>query len=197
MMLQRTLGIYRAGSSCSVTRGKRLCACLILAAVLSFLSACTQPKPKAGDKTDASAPVQASLPLAGPALSDYKCELAAKGIPKSMEAGYEETAIHLKVTNKSSAKWFAFLPDRSIINSVNIGYRWFNGNNMIMDGTSRAKFSADVEPGATAEVELKIAPPKEPGVYTLRISPVQETIAWFYDAGGCKFEASVKVTSPK
>jgi hypothetical protein len=76
---------------------------------------------------------------------------------------------------------------------VNIGYRWYNSKNMVMEGTSRAKFSADVEPGATAEVELKIAAPKEPGVYSLKISPVQEAIAWFCDAGGCKVEASVKV----
>jgi hypothetical protein len=200
MMMPKTLCAY--DSSYSAAIGKRLYAYLILATILTFLSACgrqeSKAPPKTGDTTAASAPSSsAQLAPAGPALSDFKCELIAKGIPKSMEAGSEETTIQLEVTNKSSAKWFAFLPSRSIFNSVNIGYRWYNGKNLIMDGTSRGKFSADVESGATAQVELKIAAPKEPGVYTLRISPVQEAIAWFCDSGGCKFEASIKVVPRK
>jgi len=169
----------------------------ILAVMLSLLVACGQgesgaPPKSEGATTTTTATVPAPPQPAGPALTEFKCELSAKGMPKQLQVSSDKTIIEVSVTNKSSAKWFAFLAGRSIINSVRIGYQWWREKEMVVEG-GRAELPSDLGPNETARVELEILPPKTPGTYTLRIEPVQEAIAWFADAGGCKVEATVKV----
>jgi hypothetical protein len=102
------------------------------------------------------------------------------------------TKIEVSVTNKSSAKWFATLSGRSGLNAVNVAYRWFQQGKQVIEG-GRAMLEADLDPGASAKVELKIVAPNTPGSYVLKVEPVQEGVHWFTEAGGCKVEASVRV----
>jgi hypothetical protein len=169
----------------------------ILAVMLSLLVACGQresgaPPKSEGATTTPIATVLAPPQPAGPALTEFKCELSAKMMPTQLQVSSDKTIIEVSVTNKSSAKWFAFLAGRSILNSVRIGYQWWREKEMKVEG-GRAELPSDLGPNETASVELEVLPPKTPGTYTLRIEPVQEAVAWFADAGGCKVEATVKV----
>jgi hypothetical protein len=45
----------------------------------------------------------------------------------------------------------------------------------------RTTLKKPLAPGETAEVTLRLLTPWEPGEYRLRITPVQELVAWFGD----------------
>jgi len=176
---------------------KKIISYCTMAVMFSLFVACGQresgaPPKNEGAPTTPIAAAPATPQPAGPALTEFKCELTAKRMPKQLQVSADKTIIEVSVTNKSSAKWFAFLAGRSIINSVRIGYQWWLEKKMVVEG-GRGELPSDLAPNETARIELEVLPPKTPGTYTLRIEPVQEAIAWFADAGGCKVEATVKV----
>jgi hypothetical protein len=172
----------------------------ILVSLFLLFSACGQrespsgSQPKSEGAASPTKPAAVATPPApaGPILTDFKCELAVKNVPSKMRPGSGDTRILVQVTNKSSAKWPALLPGRSVIHSVNIAYRWWQGKDMVSEG-NRVMFPADLGPGESVTVELPVVAPTTPGTYTLRVEPVQEAVAWFGDAGGCKFESNVRV----
>lgn len=70
----------------------------------------------------------------------------------------------------------------------------FQDGKLVKEG-KRAILPADLSPGDSVTVELAVNAPDTPGVYTLRIEPVQEGVSWFSDNGGCKSETKVRVIS--
>src|SRR5947207_2443787 len=62
------------------------------------------------------------------------------------------------------------------------GYHLFDdpAGTLVVDG---ARLPLELGPGATQPFEMTIAVPPEPGEYSVRISPVQEGVAWFYERG--------------
>jgi hypothetical protein len=129
---------------------------------------------------------------AGPALTDFSCELLATDIPAELKVGAAPVVLHVKVTNKSKQNWSALLPDRGAFNATNLAYRWYSGKSVYKEG-GRALLKSDLAPGESAAVELQVEVPKDPGNYRLQVEPVQEAVAWFSDKGGCKQEAEVKI----
>lgn len=179
------------GMLCSI---KRSITYLILGGFFLSLWACGRKESSSGPGQEGQgkpAAQPASLPPAGPALTDFACALSTGSIPSEMKVG-SATKIEVSVTNKSSAKWFATLSGRSGLNAVNVAYRWFQQGKQVIEG-GRAMLEADLDPGASAKVELKIVAPNTPGSYVLKVEPVQEGVHWFTEAGGCKVEASVRV----
>jgi len=172
----------------------------VLLSLVMLSSACGQrespsgSQPKGEGAASPAKPAAVATPAApaGPVLTDFKCDLVVKNVPSKIKPGSDSTRIQVQVTNKSSAKWPAFLPGRSAIQSVNIAYRWWQVNDMVGEG-NRAVLPADLGPGESVTVELAVIAPTTPGTYTLRVEPVQEAVAWFGDAGGCKFESEVRV----
>jgi len=179
------------GILCSI---KRSITYLILGGFFVSLWACGQKESSSGPGKEAPgkpAAEPASLPPAGPSLTDFACALSTGSIPSEMKVG-SVTKVEVSVTNKSSAKWFAFLSGRSGINAVNIAYRWFKDGKQVIEG-DRAMLQADLNPGASAKVELGITAPNTPGSYVLQIEPVQEAVHWFTEVGGCKVSVPVRV----
>jgi len=169
--------------------------CILLGAVL-FCSACSQRETSSGSQPQnqsAVPPAPAAAPAApaGPVLTDFRGELLVKDVPKEMKSS-GTAKLQVTVTNKSSDKWPALLPGRSKIQAVNISYRWWQGKDMVDEG-KRALLSSDLGPGESATLELTIEAPTAPGIYTLKVEPVQEAVAWFSDKGGCSFETKVRV----
>jgi hypothetical protein len=172
----------------------------ILVSLFLLCSACGQrespsgSQPKSEGATSPAKPAAVATPPvpAGPILTDFNCELSVKNVPSKMRPGSDDNKIQIKVTNKSSAKWAALLPGTSVVQAVNIAYRWWQGKDLVSEG-KRAMLPADLGPGESTTVELAIVAPTIPGTYTLRVEPVQEAVAWFGDAGGCKFESKVRV----
>jgi len=68
-------------------------------------------------------------------------------------------------------------------NPVEICYRWFDGDgNAVGAGTwLHTQLPRIVPPGGTIVVEAMIAPPPEPGEFTLRLTLLQEGVWWFDD----------------
>jgi glycosyl transferase family 2 len=69
--------------------------------------------------------------------------------------------------------------------SVAVGARWIEAaSGAVVDDRSRARLGGPLAPGAAVELELELRAPERPGRYRLRISPLQEHVAWFDDLDG-------------
>jgi hypothetical protein len=82
-----------------------------------------------------------------------------------------------KVTNAGDATLASAPP-----NPVHVSYQWRDraGAKLLMEGM-RTTLTKPLAPGDTDEVTLRLLTPWEPGEYRLRITPVQELVAWFGD----------------
>ncbi len=62
------------------------------------------------------------------------------------------------------------------------GYHLFDdpSGTLVVDGE---RLDLNLAPGGAQALEMNIAVPPEPGAYSVRISPVQEGVAWFYERG--------------
>jgi glycosyltransferase involved in cell wall biosynthesis len=84
--------------------------------------------------------------------------------------------VSARVTNTGDASFVSTPP-----HPVNLSYQWLSPDGEpVMEGT-RAELSSPLVPGASATVTLRLMTPWEPGEYRLRITPVQEHVAWFGD----------------
>jgi hypothetical protein len=64
---------------------------------------------------------------------------------------------------------------------VHVGYRWFSpAGELVADGW-RELLRRPLGPRGETDVTLRVLAPWTTGTYELRISPVQELVAWFDD----------------
>lgn len=127
------------------------------------------------------------------ALSDFSCRMDSLSSLTTQSIAAGRVAVRFKVANLSKAGWPAGLPGEMLQHPVTFGSHWISGATLL-DGGPRARLFEDLEAGGSVTMEQEIDPPPAPGRYLLRIQPVQENIAWFADAGGCKLEFPVEVT---
>jgi hypothetical protein len=62
---------------------------------------------------------------------------------------------------------------------VHISYRWLAGGTM--EEGERTRLPQSIAPKTSAECYLGLRTPPTPGVYELRVTLVQEGVAWFDD----------------
>ena len=119
-----------------------------------------------------------SNPLPITALAGFVATVTPPTLPAFIAGGTYDVPVALK--NTGAAAWNATGP-----NLVDVSYHWSDGagNTVIWDGT-RTPLAANVEPGATANVTLKIGTPRSPGTYMLTIDLVREGVGWFASLGG-------------
>jgi abequosyltransferase len=80
---------------------------------------------------------------------------------------------------------------------VNVGYRWVGTDGEVVLEGQRTALRRPLAPRGEAELTLRLRTPWTPGTYELRISPVQELVAWFDDldpANGVRATVSVADT---
>ena len=102
-------------------------------------------------------------------------------IPRlNLRAG-EVFPLPIKVKNTGTEDWFG----AGLESPVNASYRWLdsNGNKLDIEGNRAGLLDAVVRPGAYNLLKLDVIAPPMPGSYTLLISMVQESVAWFIDRG--------------
>jgi len=100
--------------------------------------------------------------------------------------------IPVTVTNTSNFLW-----STTGKQPTNFSYRWLNasGNLAIFDGnTKRTPLPLDVSPGESAVVNALIKTPTNPGKYSLVLTMVQESVAWFIDNQAQSFKIDVTIT---
>ena len=79
--------------------------------------------------------------------------------------------------------------------TVDAGYRRVNSDGKLpeIEGSRAVLGLPILKPGESDTVDLKVAAPPEPGLYTLRVSMVHEGVAWFNTQGGPPLSLKVKV----
>ncbi|EKQ50533.1 MULTISPECIES: hypothetical protein [unclassified Clostridium] len=100
----------------------------------------------------------------------------------------------VKVKNNSNEQW----PRDSQKDgryAVYLSYHWLDANDkskILQDGL-RTAIPKNIQPGEEFESQMYIEYPNKKGDYILRISLVQEGVAWFYNAGGAYKDINIKV----
>lgn len=129
--------------------------------------------------------------MAGPSrplsLDGAKTTVTA-AVPPSMPARRMFT-VRSETRNEGDARLASTPP-----NPVFVSYRWYAESGELGTYGLRTPLPRALKPGARAELELKVLTPWDPGRYQLRISPVQEFVAWFDDldsANGARFDVTV------
>jgi len=64
---------------------------------------------------------------------------------------------------------------------VHVSYRWFSADGELVAEGWRELLRRPLDPRGEDDVTLRLLAPWTPGTYELRISPVQELVAWFDD----------------
>jgi len=77
---------------------------------------------------------------------------------------------------------------------VTLSYHWQNehGRQVVFDG-ERTALPRDVYPGDTLDVDMKLKAPRRNGDYVLRVTLVQEGVAWFEERGATPLDVRVAV----
>jgi hypothetical protein len=90
----------------------------------------------------------------------------------------EAVVIPVQVTNTSAEPWsnLGTFP-------VNLSYRWFRAGQMLPIEGKRTTLPGTVAPGEAVSLAATVVAPDEPGSYVLRVSLVQEGVAWFMSKG--------------
>jgi hypothetical protein len=92
----------------------------------------------------------------------------------TMRAG-EARSLAYRLTNRAAVELASSHP-----NVTNLGYRWIDAEGVTVQ-SGATELPGSVAPGASLHGELGVVAPALPGRYVLRISVVQDGIAWFDD----------------
>ena len=109
--------------------------------------------------------------------------------PLNRLAVSQSVKVPVSVRNTSNFTWRS-----SGDHPVRFAYHWFDkdGRKIVHDG-ERTLLAEDLPAGATAKLMATVIAPSSPGEYTLRLTFVQEGIAWFYEKGAKPVEIEVRV----
>jgi hypothetical protein len=115
-------------------------------------------------------------------LAEYKQEISSKVFLKSMMVG-EITVLPLTIKNSSSSMWKS---------GVHPYYQWIDSQKKEV-GLGGSYFQNNVAAGESISIDMKVKAPDAPGKYVLRISMVQEDVAFFDKQGATPLEIKVSV----
>jgi hypothetical protein len=106
-------------------------------------------------------------------LASFNQNLTSTTTSLTLHAG-EDIKVPVRIDNPGTEIWASAgrLP-------VNVSYKWFKGADMLPIEGERTLLPASIGPKQTAMVDVRVIAPNEPGDYTLRITLVQEAVAWF------------------
>lgn len=126
--------------------------------------------------------------IARPVLTEFAAGLHFAGAVGAIPAG-ATVAIEVEVRNESAELWPAGgeCP-------VRLSYHWLDpaGNPVVFDGR-RTPLPFDLGPGDSVRVSAAVEAPERAGRHVLRLSMVQEGVAWFDASGSAGPEAAVDV----
>jgi hypothetical protein len=109
--------------------------------------------------------------------------------PKQVKPG-ETFTTKISVKNNGFSTWESEGDER-----VDLSYHWYNRDTrevVIFEG-NRANIPYDIERNQSAQIELSVIAPKEPGRYILAYDLVHERVTWFSQAGVFPLEVNVDV----
>lgn len=125
-----------------------------------------------------SDPVQ---PVAAP-LKTFSQAISSPLQRLSVKPG-DTVLVPVNITNTSSTPWSS-----GGKYPVTVSYRWFEGQTMLQEEGARTFLPGTVYPGQTVSLSLKTMTPANGMNLTLKVTLVQEGVAWFMSAGGVPLE---------
>lgn len=135
-----------------------------------------------------------SLPDPPVALAHPRVEFLSAQVPARVKAGTEIT-VPVEVVNRSDAFWSAsghpFLAGGYMVTA---SYRWLppDGTLTSVEG-KRSLLPGDVPVGGRLKMLVRVPAPAEPGRQILRLTLIQEGVAWFDMASGGHLDRPVEV----
>lgn len=121
----------------------------------------------------------APLPLEPVPLARPWSEILSAPVPARAAAG-SEIAVAVRAVNRSDAFWSASgLPLQAGALRVAASYRWLSPDGRALVDGDRSLLPGDVPPGGEVGMIVRARAPAEPGRYVLRLTFVQEGVAWF------------------
>ncbi len=97
-------------------------------------------------------------------------------VPVAMQAGSDEH-VAFRLTNRAGVDLESAFPFRT-----QLGFRWLSGGREIdAGGAIRTPLPRSLRPGEEMDGLMRVVAPNAPGRYVLRLSVVQEGVAWFDD----------------
>jgi len=129
------------------------------------------------------------------ALASPRATLRVLDPPSSLP-GQGPSTLAVEVTNTSDAPWSADgISKLAGSLRVTAAYRWLTedaSRSVIVEG-ERTPLPRDVPVGDTLRLAVRILPPPSPGRYVLRVTLVQENVAWFDQATGSQVALQIDV----
>ncbi|MEO7969655.1 MAG: DUF1698 domain-containing protein [bacterium] len=117
------------------------------------------------------------------ALKHFVAQLTIEQGPREC-APASELTFHLRVENIGMARWPTGGEDVTGKGAVYLGSHLLQDTEEEVDWDyGRARLPQDLEPGAAAQIEIKLRAPQTPGQYIVEFDMVAEHITWFEDHG--------------
>ncbi|TCP57168.1 methyltransferase family protein [Tamaricihabitans halophyticus] len=128
------------------------------------------------------------LPSSPAELSEdaYIARLSPKLVPEQLETGQSQL-LRIAVTNDGEHSWRTG-------HRIRLGNHWMANDRMLIEDDGRADLPTALAGGTTAEVELLVTAPVEPGDYQLELDLVREDVCWFANKGSPTLRLPVRVT---
>lgn len=100
----------------------------------------------------------------------------------------ETIMLPVRIMNPTNEQWISWgrYP-------VNLSYKWFESGRMLNVEGERTLLPRHVKPGEEVSMDAKVEVPKEGTNLTLKISLVQEGVAWFFIRGAMTLDIPVKL----
>jgi len=117
----------------------------------------------------------------------YRVEWAEAHIPAAVAAGVK-IAVPVTLRNNGNMVWPA--------SQVFVSYHWFRDDRLVVWDGERTRLPRDLRAGSRAALAVRVATPREPGSYVLKLSLVHELVAWFENRGATMFSQPVAVGPP-
>jgi hypothetical protein len=134
------------------------------------------------------------LPLPAVPLASFEQSLEVRPPLPKFAAG-RVAQLRVRVKNPTSTRWSALgRGGFGFERSVHLSYHWqkADGAVVVFEG-ERSELPRDLLGGDLVELEATVRAPEEPGRFTLRLTLVQEGVAWFDEAGGAPFDLDIDV----
>lgn len=123
------------------------------------------------------------------ALKAYAQDIKVSFLPSTAKSG-STLNLPVSVRNTSDFSW-----DSDKIPPVRLSYHWIkaDGSMEVFEG-ERTELPFKVSPGDSVALNAKIKVPERTGTYTLQLSMVEESVAWFEKKGAQPLDIKVKLS---